>query len=58
MDHSEQDILILGAGPSGLSTALHLAQHYPHLTPRILILEKAHHPRPSFAPADSCSTRK
>ncbi len=39
------DILIIGAGPSGLSTALHLAQIAPHLIPRILILEKAHHPR-------------
>src|ERR1700690_1147603 len=42
---STQDILIIGGGPSGLSTALHLAQIAPHLTDRILILEKAHHPR-------------
>lgn len=42
------DILILGAGPSGLSTALHLARDYPHLTDHILILEKAHHPRPKL----------
>jgi flavin-dependent dehydrogenase len=48
MDNTKQDILILGAGPSGLSTALHLAQHYPHLIPRVLILEKAHHPRPKL----------
>ncbi len=38
-------ILILGGGPSGLSTALHLAQTAPHLAPRILILEKEHYPR-------------
>lgn len=38
-------ILILGGGPSGLSTALHLAKIAPHLTPRILILEKEHYPR-------------
>ena len=44
----KSDILILGAGPSGLSTALHLARDYPHLTDRILILEKAHHPRPKL----------
>ena len=41
----KHDILILGGGPSGLSTALHLAKGFPHLTPRILILEKAHYPR-------------
>ncbi|HRQ22411.1 MAG TPA: NAD(P)/FAD-dependent oxidoreductase [Anaerolineales bacterium] len=40
-----KDILILGGGPSGLSTALHLAKFAPHLTPRILILEKEQYPR-------------
>jgi flavin-dependent dehydrogenase len=39
------DILILGGGPSGLSTALHLAQLAPELTPNILVLEKARYPR-------------
>jgi flavin-dependent dehydrogenase len=42
------DILILGGGPSGLSTALHLHQLAPHLAPRILLLEKAHYPRPKL----------
>lgn len=41
----DKDILIIGGGPSGLSTALHLAQIAPHLTSRILILEKAQYPR-------------
>jgi flavin-dependent dehydrogenase len=38
-------VIIVGAGPAGLSTALHLAQLAPELIPRTLILEKAHHPR-------------
>ncbi|MEP7134521.1 MAG: NAD(P)/FAD-dependent oxidoreductase [Chloroflexota bacterium] len=38
-------IIIIGGGPSGLSTALHLQRTAPHLAPRILILEKEHYPR-------------
>jgi len=38
-------VLIVGSGPAGLSTALHLAQVAPELIPRMLVLEKAHHPR-------------
>jgi len=41
----DRDIIIIGGGPSGLSTALHLQRIAPHLTPRILILEKEHYPR-------------
>jgi flavin-dependent dehydrogenase len=41
----KEDILILGGGPGGLSTALHLAKEFPRLTDRILILEKEHYPR-------------
>jgi flavin-dependent dehydrogenase len=41
----QKDILILGGGPSGVSTALHLARIAPQLIERILILEKAHYPR-------------
>ena len=42
------DIIIVGAGPAGLSCALHLAQVAPELVPHTLILEKAHHPRPKL----------
>jgi len=45
MDH---DLIIIGGGPSGLSTALHLHRIAPHLTHRILILEKEHYPRPKL----------
>ena len=44
----KHDILIIGGGPSGLSTALHLAKLFPLLTHRILILEKARYPRPKL----------
>ncbi|MDP1548022.1 MAG: NAD(P)/FAD-dependent oxidoreductase [Anaerolineales bacterium] len=43
-----KDVLIIGGGPSGLSTALHLIKTAPHLTPRILILEREHYPRPKL----------
>ena len=39
------DIIIIGGGPSGLSTALHLQQIAPPLATRILVLEKEHYPR-------------
>ncbi len=42
---TKHDLLILGGGPGGLSTALHLVQIAPHLASRILILEKEHYPR-------------
>ena len=56
LKYSEMDrgIIIIGGGPSGLSTALHLQRTLapgasvgvaPHLASRILILEKEHYPR-------------
>lgn len=40
------DVIIVGAGPAGISTALHLIQQAPDLIPHTLILEKARFPRP------------
>lgn len=44
----ERDIIIIGGGPSGLSTALHLSKYFPHLASRVLVLEKARYPRPKL----------
>lgn len=42
------DIIIIGAGPAGLSTALNLVNIAPQLAGHILVLEKARHPRPKL----------
>jgi geranylgeranyl reductase family protein len=39
------DVLIIGSGPSGTSTALHLVKNDPEWAERIVILEKEVHPR-------------
>ncbi|MFG0332280.1 MAG: FAD-dependent oxidoreductase, partial [Maioricimonas sp. JB049] len=41
----QYDVIIIGSGPSGSSTALHLAQRSPELARRTLILERDRHPR-------------
>lgn len=40
-----RDIVIVGSGPAGCSTALNLARDAPHLAKRTVVLEKEHHPR-------------
>jgi len=42
------DIVIIGAGPAGLSTALHLMRQDLTWARRIIVLEKASHPRPKL----------
>ncbi len=39
------DVLIVGSGPSGMSTALHLVQNDPGWAERIVVVDKAVHPR-------------
>ncbi len=39
------DIIVVGSGPSGISTALHLQKQAPELAGRTLVVEKARHPR-------------
>ncbi len=39
------DLVIIGAGPAGLSTALHLVQRDPGWAGRMLVLERSAHPR-------------
>jgi flavin-dependent dehydrogenase len=39
------DLVIIGAGPAGISTALHLLQADPGWQSRMIVLEKAAHPR-------------
>lgn len=45
---SPWDLIIVGAGPAGTSTALHLAARAPELAGRTLILEKEIFPREKF----------
>jgi flavin-dependent dehydrogenase len=42
------DLIVVGAGPAGLSTALHLIKKDRSWARRMLLLEKAVHPRPKL----------
>ena len=41
----ERDVVIVGGGPAGLSTALHLQAHAPRLAERTVVLEGERYPR-------------
>ena len=45
MESRELDIVIVGGGPAGLSTWLHLHSEDPRLAARTLLIEKAVYPR-------------
>ncbi|HXZ87276.1 MAG TPA: FAD-dependent monooxygenase, partial [Candidatus Binataceae bacterium] len=42
---SRYEVLIAGAGPAGIATALHLVRRRPELAGRIGVIEKGRHPR-------------
>ena len=48
MSHYDYEVIIVGSGPAGVSTWLHLHKSDPALAARTLVVEKAQHPRPKL----------
>jgi flavin-dependent dehydrogenase len=42
---TEYDVIIVGSGPAGISTAIHLTKLLPSIRSRMIVLEKGTHPR-------------
>jgi len=42
---TEYDVIIVGSGPAGISTAIHLIKLIPSIRNRLIVLEKESHPR-------------
>lgn len=43
--HTKYDVIVVGSGPAGISTAMHLTKLVPSIRNRMIVLEKASHPR-------------
>jgi glycine/D-amino acid oxidase-like deaminating enzyme len=56
MEPQIYDVIIIGAGPSGLSTALHLHKYRPSITSSLLVLDKAAFPRDKLCGGGLTST--
>jgi len=41
----QYDVIVVGSGPAGISTAIHLSQLLPSIQNRMIVLEKESHPR-------------
>lgn len=48
MARTDWDVIVVGGGPAGLSTALHLRARSPDLAGGTLVLEKERHPREKY----------
>ncbi|MFW5920236.1 MAG: NAD(P)/FAD-dependent oxidoreductase [Polyangiales bacterium] len=46
--HHDHDLVIVGGGPAGISTALHLQRAAPALAERTVVLEKKRYPRDKY----------